>query len=135
MNIPVKSEYALKALFELSMHWPKDEPMPIHIISKRQGIPLKFLTQILLNLKTMGLVESIRGKQGGYILRKNPSQISVFDVLGPYIKGSGKRKVHSVVDQVLHEMDAVVMDHLVKITFERIVKRERTLNKAPMYTI
>ena len=135
MNIPLKAEYSLKALLELSLHWPKQGPLAVNIISRQQKIPLKFLTQILLSLKSMGLVESIRGKQGGYILKKNPSKISVLDVLSPYIKGPGKHKSRSMIDQILDESDIQMMGHLAKINFDDIVKRERTSAKAPMYTI
>lgn len=133
MNIPAKSHYALKALLELSLHWPKQEPLAINTIAKRQDIPLKFLTQILLHLKAIGLVESIRGKQGGYILRKKPSRISLADILMTNAKQ--KRKKSGIIDEVLSEIDEIFFTTAKQITFEELVKRERRLTKTPMYTI
>ena len=135
MNIPVKGEYALKALLELSLHWPKEEPLGVSAIALRQGIPLKFLTQILLNLKSLGLVRSVRGKQGGYVLRKSPAKISLADVLNQYISISPKRRSASVITNVLGGVDDVVLKHLSQITFDKLLKQDRALTKAPMYTI
>ena len=70
MKISAKTDYACKAIFELVMHWPKPEPLAINVIARSQRIPIKFLTHILLQLKTMGMVESIRGQRGGYLLVK-----------------------------------------------------------------
>ena len=136
MKIPAKTEYAIKALLELSLHWPKQEPLAINTIAVRQGIPLKFLTQILLNLKSLGLVESSRGKQGGYILKKNPARITLADVVGNAIAlGAIGKKGGSVVNKVLSDIDALMVKHLHQTTFEDIAKQERALVKTPMYAI
>ena len=135
MKIPAKAEYALKALLELSLHWPSQEPLAISAIAARQRIPLKFLTQILLSLKSLGLVESSRGKQGGYMLRKEPSAINLTDVLGPYIFRGSKQKSFSVINEVLQEMDTLALAYLNKMTFDQLLKRERASAKMPMYTI
>ena len=60
MNISVKSEYALHAIFDLSVQ-PQGEPVKIAEISRRQKIPQKFLELILSGLKQGGFVESRRG--------------------------------------------------------------------------
>ena len=136
MKIPAKTDYAIKALLELSLHWPKQEPLGIHAIAVHQGIPLKFLTQILLHLKSLGFVESSRGKQGGYILKKSPSRISLADVIGNTIAlGVVSKKGSSVVNEVLLEIDSLMAKRLKEITFEEMIKRERALGKTPMYTI
>jgi Rrf2 family protein len=70
MKLSAKSDYALRAILELSLHWPKNEPLSLTTIAKRQQIPLKFLSHILLHLKDIGLVHSLRGKEGGYLLAK-----------------------------------------------------------------
>jgi len=76
MNISVKSEYALHAIFDLSVQ-PQGEPVKIAEISRRQKIPQKFLELILSGLKQGGFVESRRGAEGGYRLAarrtKSPS--------------------------------------------------------------
>ncbi len=80
MNISVKSEYALQAVFDLALQ-PQGEPVKIADIAKRQKIPQKFLELILASLKQGGFVESRRGAEGGYRLSKAPDQITVGDVL------------------------------------------------------
>ena len=65
MRISARCDYACKALLELTLHWPSKEPLQLHTISENQGISTKYLVHILIQLKRMGLIESIRGKQGG----------------------------------------------------------------------
>ena len=71
MNISVKGEYALEALFDLTAH-QIGEPVKIADIAKRQRIPQKFLELILASLKQGGFVESRRGAEGGYLLARLP---------------------------------------------------------------
>jgi Rrf2 family protein len=134
MKIPAKTTYALKALLALSQHWPKQEPLSMNAIAQAQEIPLKFLTQILLNLKSLGLVESMRGKQGGYLLKKGPAQISLSHVLGFLVQTQKKRRA-SVIDEILQEIDNTLLEKLKNINFEDILTKERNSVQAPMYTI
>jgi Rrf2 family transcriptional regulator, cysteine metabolism repressor len=80
MNISVKGEYALKAIFDLASH-SVDKPVKIAEIAQRQKIPQKFLELILAGLKQGGFVESRRGAEGGYMLARRPESITVGDVL------------------------------------------------------
>jgi Rrf2 family cysteine metabolism transcriptional repressor len=90
MNISVKSEYALQAVFDLAAQ-PSGEPIKIAEIAKRQKIPQKFLELILADLKQGGFVESRRGAEGGYRLAKPADQILVGDVLR-HVEESKKNK-------------------------------------------
>ena len=80
MNISVKSEYALKAIFDLACQ-TQGEPVKIAEIARRQQIPQKFLELILASLKQGGFVESRRGAEGGYRLARAPEQINVGTVV------------------------------------------------------
>jgi Rrf2 family transcriptional regulator, cysteine metabolism repressor len=80
MNISVKGEYALHAVFDLALQ-PLGEPVRIADIARRQQIPQKFLELILAGLKQGGFVESRRGAEGGYLLAKTPDSIIVGDVI------------------------------------------------------
>ena len=80
MTISVKGEYALQAIFDLSMN-RRGEPVKIADIARRQKIPQKFLELILAGLKQGGFVESRRGAEGGYLLARNPELITVGEVL------------------------------------------------------
>src|ERR1700721_553497 len=80
MNISVKGEYALHAIFDLASQ-PGRDPVRIADIARRQQIPQKFLELILASLKQGGFVESRRGAEGGYMLARRAESISVGDVL------------------------------------------------------
>jgi Rrf2 family protein len=94
MNISVKGEYALQAVFDLAAH-SSAEPVKIADIARRQKIPQKFLELILAGLKQGGFVESRRGAEGGYLLARSAEGITVGDVL-KYVEGvkttKGSRK-------------------------------------------
>ena len=68
------------ALADLAKFDP-NEPVSLRDISLRQGISLVYLEQLFLKLKKNKIVKSIRGKKGGYVLNKNPSEIKISDVL------------------------------------------------------
>jgi Rrf2 family protein len=80
MAITQRSKYALRATLELAMRFGHG-PTSIGEIAKAQAIPARFLEAILAQLKRAGLVESRRGNEGGYVLARPPSRVSVGDVL------------------------------------------------------
>jgi Rrf2 family transcriptional regulator, cysteine metabolism repressor len=90
MNISVKGEYALHAVFDLSSQ-PPGQPVRIADIAKRQKIPQKFLELILASLKQGGFVESRRGAEGGYLLARTADAIKVGEVLH-FIEGTRDEK-------------------------------------------
>ena len=75
-----KSKYGLKALLILAQHAGKG-PMLVTDLAGRERIPKKFLEAILLDLKRHGLLQSQRGKGGGYFLRRGPDEITVGQVV------------------------------------------------------
>src|SRR6266581_1550078 len=85
LNISVKGEYALQALFDLASQKP-GEPVRIADVAGRQKIPQKFLELILAGLKQGGFVESRRGAEGGYLLARPAESLTVGEVLR-YIEG------------------------------------------------
>jgi len=80
MKVTYKGDYALKAILDLALHY-EGALVTIGDMSRRINAPVKFLEQILLELKRGGFIESKRGKAGGYSLARAPSQTSVGDVL------------------------------------------------------
>jgi Rrf2 family protein len=90
MNISVKGEYALQALFDLALR-PAGEPVKIADIARRQNIPQKFLELILAGLKQGGFVESRRGAEGGYLLARPADKITVGQVIR-FIEGARTAK-------------------------------------------
>jgi Rrf2 family protein len=80
MRFSAKAEYGVKAILELAGQ-PGREPVQVRNIAKKQGLPVRFLEQVMNALKKAGLVESVRGAQGGYLLNRSPKEISLGDVL------------------------------------------------------
>ena len=80
MRITYKGDYALKALLDLTLHY-EQKLSTINDVAKRIDAPVKFLEQVLLDLKKGGFVESKRGNVGGYQLAKDPADITIGEVV------------------------------------------------------
>jgi Rrf2 family protein len=80
VKLSKKSEYALRALLELTLVHGK-ATLQRHEITERQHIPVEFLEQILLALKRAGLLSSRRGMHGGYGLLKSPEEVTLGQVI------------------------------------------------------
>ncbi|HTR42604.1 MAG TPA: Rrf2 family transcriptional regulator [Pseudomonadales bacterium] len=76
----MKTDYALRALFTLVEHY-KGTPIPIRELARRNDVPKRFLEQIMLALKAEGWVDSLAGVRGGYVLAKDPSKITMGEVV------------------------------------------------------
>ncbi len=79
-KVPLKITYGIMAAMDLALHY-SSLPIQAKIIAGRQSIPVRFIEQILYSLKQAGVVESVRGAQGGYSLRKDPSQVSLAEIV------------------------------------------------------
>jgi Rrf2 family protein len=140
IKLSAKTEYACRALLELSLHWPNVQPLSISQISERRKIPQKFLIQILLLLKQAKIVESTRGKEGGYILSKSPAEISFLTVSQIFSDfkdavQSGKKSERDVVASAWNEAAGLMIEKLRNFTFDGLVKLERERVKTVMYSI
>jgi Rrf2 family iron-sulfur cluster assembly transcriptional regulator len=80
MKLTTKGRYAIIAMVDLAINGV-DEPAPLKEISTRQKISLSYLEQLFSKLRISGLVKSIRGPGGGYILNKNPSNLNLLDII------------------------------------------------------
>ena len=80
MKLSTKGKYGLRALIDLAQY-SEDSPVSITSIARRQDISERYLEQLMSKLKKAGLVKSIRGANGGYVLAKEAKDISVGDVL------------------------------------------------------
>jgi len=140
MRISARCNYACKALLELTLHWPNKTPLQIHVISEKQHIPMRYLVQILIQLKRSGLVKSLRGKKGGYILAKPPSEISLGGVMrqtgGPLLPlADPASNDESVFGTIWKELESVMAKVLDKITFEDILKKSKGAGEIITYHI
>src|SRR5438128_7858395 len=104
MTSSVTGEYALHAIFDLSSQ-PPGQPVKIADIARRQNIPQKFLELILASLKQGGFVESRRGAEGGYLLARPATQITIGEVYrffegGQDGKSRSKRRADSPFEEL-----------------------------------
>jgi Rrf2 family protein len=94
MRVSAKTDYALRAAVELAAA-PEGAPVKGEKLSRSQSIPLRFLENILLQLRHAGIIESRRGADGGYRLARPASEITLADVIraidGPLAGVSGRR--------------------------------------------
>jgi Rrf2 family protein len=94
VNISAKADYAMRALLLLTVD-ETGKPVKGQHLAETQGIPLKFLENILLELRNAGIVASQRGAEGGYWLARPPAEITVADVIraveGPLAHVRGER--------------------------------------------
>ena len=80
MRLTSKGRYAVTAMLDVALH-SNEGPVPLADISERQGISLSYLEQLFSRLRKNGLVASVRGPGGGYLLGKDASQIAVGTVI------------------------------------------------------
>lgn len=80
MKLTRKGHYSVKAMLDLVV-WAKRKPVSVREISDRQSIPAPYLEKILIALRRADLVESTRGVQGGYKLKRSPKNISLGEIL------------------------------------------------------
>ena len=81
MKLSVKSDYAARAVLGLARHFPAETARKVEDLAAEQDVPAKYLVQILNELKTQGIARSVRGKEGGYLLARAPSEITLGQVL------------------------------------------------------
>lgn len=91
MKVSTRGDYASRALLSLALHGATQSPTSVRDIAERTGLPQPYLEQILLALKGAGLVRSKRGVGGGYVLARDPGEISLAQIVaavdGPIVAG------------------------------------------------
>ncbi len=139
MKITYRGDYALKAVLDLAIHYGA-ELVTIHDMAKRIDAPVKFLEQVLLELKKGGFIESRRGKVGGFLLSKVPNKITVGDVVrfvdGPIEpiacvshKYVACRDIYKCVfKKIWQDVSEATSGIIDKVTFEELA-REATAGK------
>src|SRR5205823_4505552 len=132
MNISVKSEYALKAVFDLALQYlflrqapAAMPPIKIADIARRQKIPQKFLELILAGLKQNGFVDSRRGAEGGYLLARSPDSITVGEVLRAVenVKAFSRSDTDDPFAEIWHRVDSAVSNILDQTSFAELARK------------
>lgn len=145
MKVSLRATYGIMAAVDLAMHLGT-APVQAKSIARRQAIPARFLEQILHGMKRAGLVASLRGAQGGYVLSKKPSEVSVVEIIealdGPLLLSSGgtghaQRRRLSKPELLLgkiweqvhqaerHVLEAISVEELAGQ--QRVIEQERSL--------
>jgi Rrf2 family cysteine metabolism transcriptional repressor len=132
MNIGSKTQYALRTLVDLAGR--KDgEVATVADIAKRRNIPPQYLEQILLLLKRGGLVKSLRGRQGGYILAREGTKVSLADVLAltedalPEIR-SGTDGLERTILKTWRRMNGQFVQSMRQVTIQDLLDEAETLS-------
>ena len=148
MRISAKGEYAIKAMLDLALH-QQGGLQPIQDIAARQGIPQRYLEQVLLQIKRAGLLTSKRGSAGGYRLGRPADEITVGAVLravegavtGPGTPEAGRRPAphdrRGDLAELWREIAEAVSGVIDRMTFEDLRRRVEDRQEAarPMYHI
>jgi|HubBroStandDraft_1064217.scaffolds.fasta_scaffold316386_1 Rrf2 family cysteine metabolism transcriptional repressor len=120
MKISLKSEYALRAVFDLAMH-SQGERVKAAGIAGRQSISRKLLELTLTNLRDGGFVSARRGLGGGYCLAKPPDQITVGEILMFFGEiASAKRRSSSPFTELWSRVDNSMLAIVDRITFAEL---------------
>lgn len=146
MKITYRGDYALKAVLDLALHFEKDL-VTIHDMAKRIDAPVKFLEQVLSELKKGGFVESRRGKVGGFLLSKAPDKITAGDVVrfidGPLEPIACARRGYSdcrdvsrcVFKKIWQDVDRATSHIVDNITFEKLAIQASAAQRVLEYSI
>ena len=142
MKISYKGDYALKAILDLSYKFKEKRAVSISEISKRQNNPAQYLEQIMLVLKSAGMISSKRGVGGGFFLRKAPENIVIGDVVrmveGPLEPIACGRKRHDnscgeedtcVFRETWVNVTEAISEIVDNVTFADIMRRDREIKK------
>ena len=129
ISITTKSPYAVRALVELAKMGDV-APVPIGELARRRGIPVQFLEQLFAVLRRAGILRSQRGVKGGYCFARDPSDITVLEIVelldGPL--GGGAEGIFS-------EAAAAARAVLGKATITEVLEREARAAGAYVYHI
>jgi Rrf2 family protein len=157
VRVNTRTRYAIRALYDLAFH-RRGQAAQAKEIADRQRIPLRYLEQILQDLRKAGIIEARRGPRGGYALARAPEAVSLADVLRavrgpleemfaleeearPAAAGGGRRAELDIPALVWRDVTARLADVLDGVTLQDLVARaesagiKRAVQPATMYFI
>jgi Rrf2 family iron-sulfur cluster assembly transcriptional regulator len=130
MRVTTKGRYALRAITNLALTG-SDRPVPIKQIAADEEISPEFLEQIFFRLKKSGIISSVRGPGGGFLLERDPSEISVREIFEAVGEGleitpcTSEEDCDRADDCLVHDVWQEASEHIVsyfdKLTLRRIM--------------
>jgi Rrf2 family protein len=145
MKLSTKGRYGVRFMMELALH-NGDGPVLLKDIAERQEISEKYLGQLIPPLKNVGLISSVRGARGGYMLAKPPAQITLKDIVTT-LEGSMclvecvddpsvcKRSATCAARDVWSEIAQKMLQTLESLTLEKMIEKQRNKIEALIYFI
>jgi Rrf2 family transcriptional regulator, cysteine metabolism repressor len=149
MRVSTKATYGILAALDLAAN-NGTAPVQAKAIARRQTIPVRFLEQVLHAMKQAGLVDSMRGAQGGYLLNRLPTEISLAEIIealdgslapSPARSTAGRRQRQRKPDALLagvwEQVRAAELKVLEALSLKDLVERQQQLEqqRALMYHI
>lgn len=143
VRVSTRGDYASRALLSLALHADEHGPTSVRDIADRTGLPQPYLEQILLALKGAGIVRSKRGVGGGYVLARDPSEITIAQVVSavdgpiaagdfgqPHADGACDHEGQCVLLALWSEVGELLRDHLGSFSLADMVARARGTSPA-----
>ena len=138
MKVSTRGDYACRALLSLALHADTQGPTSVRDIAERTGLPQPYLEQILLALKGAGLVRSKRGVGGGYVIARDPRDITLGQIVSavdgpivagdfgrPHENGACEHEGQCVLLAVWSDVGEHMREHLDSFTLADMVARAR----------
>jgi Rrf2 family iron-sulfur cluster assembly transcriptional regulator len=128
--LTLTGEYALRAMIYLAQH-TDDWPISSNRIAEQAGVPAKYLSRILGDLVRAGVLDSLRGRGGGFQMIRSPVQVSLYDVLAPFEESKRPRRC-PFGNALCNEADPCLAHHRWKKVQEA---RQRFLQTTSLYSV
>jgi Rrf2 family protein len=139
MRLSTRTRYGVRALLDIALHGTAG-PVSLKEVAERQGVSEKYLEQVLLTLKGAGLVRSVRGARGGFVLNRPPANIRLGEVVdlleGPigltdcvFDRAVCPRSHACAARDLWEEASAALRRVLGSLTLEDLLQRQRAKNE------
>jgi len=132
MRLSTKGRFAVTAMMDVALR-EKSGPVPLNEIALRQNMSLSYLEQLFSKLRLHGLVTSMRGPGGGYLLGGRVDDITVADIIcaveddPPVTKQSGASPVQDMTQDLWDAINAKVLSHMQWVTLKSLVLDQRAM--------
>lgn len=141
MNLSTRAMYGLRLLYHLAREHG-GPPLQLREVGEREGISEKYLGQIVILLKSAGIVQAVRGAQGGYYLSRQPGMISLLEIIEalegeilPLDDAGQLSESAAAADDVRNGMRETIRGYLADMNLGDLLQAQSRRNMAGDYTI